>query len=780
MTVRSIILHVFRTAILLAGLLSLSICCTRLDSHSGLDSESPRELVPVNLSLTIAPEEDGTPATKTDYEPDASGYNAAEAIKTLLLLQFEWRDAVNRDAAKLISQQFVQYGDPVSLVTSSAKNTVFVVANAWGKAHVAIGTTLGTFLEGENCNQLNSLDEITGKGIWYSPNGGTDKYLRMSASLELPDGVDTGTAIGPVYLKRNCAKVVINLKNSSTAPDKISIDKVQLRGINRKYYYVTNCASFADSYSPAAPYRFDDAERDFPAAYNISGATQTYTYYVTANLRGTVTNDSQSDKNYYARQGATYFCIYATYDSPAKNITYTYYLGADLTSDFNLEPNKKYIYNIDLNGKGNSVTDSRIEDVDEVRFTKDANCYMLKPPARSGASTTFLIPVRRAAVFWNQAGTNMGVYGAADRPAYTLLEDTEWEASFVWNEIEDKDGNPVSDAALLVNNSGRGFNPTSAFNPYIRVRISAGMKGNAVIAIKKTSGETLNDVLWSWHVWVTDYDPYIDRSPAPDTYVYTLPNGEIHRYADGTGKTLWTSGDYKTAFMMDRNVGALTSNSGELDTNPAIGCYYQWGRKDPFPTTGTVTTITADQAGTAPEGAGVKYNIRYAIHNPDMFITPHGSNVFVWTAYENDPNGAIIGRANAAYIDPKAEDHSEATDYCETGKSIYDPCPYGWRLPLNDAWSGITASTKEILTSRTGGYYYPGGISAGHGRIYFPFTGWRRFNTGVQEATTVFSCMRGAFSTYQFYTFNGGYNATGDQSGGVPARCVRLSHKLPY
>jgi len=792
MSVKSVISHFMLAVLLLAG-------CTRLGDSSLDPANDGRELVPVSLSLAIAPTEDGMSATKTDYEPDTWGAGgAAAAIRTLLVLQFEWQDPSTPGTARLIHQQFISDGvsGKVKLVVSKAKNTVFIIANASGRLALPLNLPLADFLERYNGNPLSAIDDLTGSGIWYSPDGTTaNRYLRMNTCVVLDDGVTAGTSLGAAYLKRNCAKVVVNVRNTSPSSNRVVIDGVQLCDINRNYHFVTEIPAalapltLVDSYAGLDTERINDVEKAF--LYNDNpDQSQQYIFYVPFNERGSVAAvTSQTGKNDQAPLGATFFRIYAT--SGGNQVNYTYYMGANLVTDFNLEPNKKYVYDININGKGNAVTDSRIEDMSDVTFTGDANCYMLMPPAsRDGQNPTrtYKIPVRRAAVFWNQSGTNMGVYGAADRPAYTLLEDTEWEASFVWNEIKDKDGKKVSDDVLLVDNagvghtsvSGMGFNPASASNPYIRIRIGAGMKGNAVIAIRKTSGETLHDVLWSWHIWVTDYDPYIDRSPVADTYIYTVPNGEIHRYADGAGKTLWASGDYKTAFMMDRNVGATVANSGEQGNNPAIGCYYQWGRKDPFPTTGTVTTITADQAGTAPEGVGVKYNIRYSIHNPTMFITPYSGNLFVWTSYENDPNGAIIGRANAAYIDPKADEHSESADYCETGKSIYDPCPYGWRLPANDTWSDFTASTRELLASRAGGYYYPGGISSGHGRIYFPSTGWRRFNTGVQEATNVFCCLRCSFSTYQFYTYNGGYNATGDQSGGVPARCVRLSHKLPY
>ena len=775
--------------------LSLAACVKDPSFSGGPD----RPTVPVTLSLAITPE---VSATKADHEPDAEGYDAATAVKTLLVLQFEWQDAVDRDAAQLISQQFVTYGDPVPLVTSKARNTVVVVANAWGKAHVAIGTPLGDFLAGANYNLINGLDELTGKGIWYSPNGGTDRYLRMSASLELPDGVSGGT-VGPFNLRRNCAKVVVHVRNSSADPDKVTIDKVQLCGINRKYYYVTDYPGFSDPYSYVIPCRYDEAEQDFPEAFNESGATQTYTYYVPVNLRGTVTDGTQRGKNAHAMLGATRFCIHALYGSPARHLTYTYYLGANLTTDFNLEPNKRYEYTIDLNGKGDPATDSRIEDADEVKFTLDANSYMLKPPTRSGTSTVFSIPVRRAAVFWNQPGTNMGIYGAATTEEYELLEDTAWEAFFVWNDVRDGEGCPVPDGELLAGShddgngtyvvAGRGCNPSGAPNPFIRIRVRAAMRGTAVGAIRKTSSPTLNDILWSWHLWVTDYDPYVEWTRVPEKYVYEVPGGEIHRYADKAGTALWSSDEYAGAFMMDRNLGArVPVPAGESDASSALGCYYQFGRKDPFPASGTVTSIGADMTGAPGEGT-IKRNIRYSMHHPETFINGGGNN---WTTYESE--GAILGQYNAYWNDPRTGTHADdpsdaAYDYCESGKSVYDPCPYGWRIPLIDVWSGFSGTTVRWTTAPVKAvYYYPEGYepSAPKGRIFFPKTGYRRpswqDSGGGYGYYWAANSVNAAYSrSFRFYSSAGqeltGVGISNDyRSNGFPVRCIRFDCTRPY
>ena len=800
--------------LMLAGLLLAG--CTRLDSHSGpsgshsgLDPESSRELVPVNLSLAVAPTEEGmlssfagtsssfagltgeSPATKTDYEPDAPGYDAAAAIKTITILQFE-KDEVGDGYTRIGNQICYAWplaaGENIALVTSPRENIIFVIANATAPGNSTIplagNTTLADFLKNQNGSLLTSLDDLSGSGIWYSPDGtDTNRYLRMSATKKVNSvtlGTTLGTAGEPLYLKRNCAKVIINVKNSSTDQDKVNIDAVQLRDINRQYHYVTNIpnglpVSFIDEYSSLNPRRFSDVEHAFPVAYNTSGDTQTYTFYVPANKRGENTSiAAQGNKTRYAPQGATFFSVYATYGSPAKNITYSYYLGANLTTDFNLEPNKKYEFTININGKGNPVADSRIEDRNEVVFGMDANSYMLKPPSRAGASTIFSIPVRRAAVFWNQPGTNMGVYGAADREAYLLLESTQWEASVVWNEVKDANGDPVPDGDLLVGSTGTGFNPANpSATPYFKIKVQSGMKGNALVAIKKTSAPTQNDILWSWHLWVTDYDPYVQMTPVTDTYVYAVPGGEIHRYADAAGKTLWTSGDYKNAFIMDRNLGATVSIPLTNDTKPAIGPGYQWGRKDPF--LNTSTAVSADNTGAPGEGT-VKQNIRYSVHHPDTYISAEDN----WTSYET--SGALLGdnTVSPTWNDPKFTLHG--VDNCEIGKSIYDPCPYGWHIPVNGTWSDFSLTTTEWFSEPNpcGRYYSPGGYDplAPNGHIYYPATStaghcYSRTPNGMRGGLCLRYTAGSVLPSDNYYMGDRRRNA-------LPVRCIRSSFTLPY
>lgn len=798
----------FLLTVLLPAVLLLSGCARLGDSPVGpADDGTDRVLVPVTLSLRVVPITDGMVGSKADYEPDTDGYSTANAVKTLLLLQFEWQDADTPGAAKLVNQQFIPDGDRTKarLVASSVRNTICLIANAWGKISLPRGITMAEFLEHYNADRLSSLDNLTGTGIWYTPDG-VDRYLRMSAvavvdNVPLDDGAGEQETIGTFTLRCNCAKVVVRLKQDT---DRVDISAVQLRSINRKYHYIPEIPAalsplaFADPYSALDPCRFNDGERAYPdGGVEDAEGYRIYSWYVPVNEAGTIDDEGQKRKNMHAPAGATYLAVFAA--SGGVPVNYTYYLGADLLQDFNLKANRKYTYTIRINGKGNPDNDSRIEDLGDVTFTRDANSYMLiTPMSRDGQSPTRLykIPVRRAAVFWNAPQTSAdeslatGVYGAAISQYsynYTLKNTTKWEASFVWNAIYDAEGNPVAADRLLVDEDGNGQTTVSGQgfaggeNPYIRIKVGAGMQGNAVVAIKKvpngvegdTDNQSDDQILWSWHLWVTDYNPYWDMTPAANTYFYGVPGGEIHRYADKAPATLWTSGEYASAFIMDRDLGAVAAPT---HLNNAKGNSYQFGRKDPIPATGAISEVSAQIAGNPWEGHIVRYNIRYSVYHPEVRLTNTAASsnleTFDWTAYETE--APVIGQQLATWIDPKLEAHAESgsdSDHCEADKSIYDPCPYGWKVPRDGTWAGMsTPNTTERISSPTAGwYYYPEGKGAGKGRVWYSGTHWTSTNGNVAQARCWFETETTIYPSYG-----------GTRVNNFPVRCIRTSFRTPY
>ena len=193
--------------------------------------------------------------------------------------------------------------------------------------------------------------------------------------------------------------------------------------------------------------------------------------------------------------------------------------------------------------------------------------------------------------------------------------------------------------------------------------------GNAVIAAKDASGT----ILWSWHIWLTDE-----------------PEGQVYYNNAGT--------------MMDRNLGATSATPGDVE---ALGLFYQWGRKDPFlglsSISEAVEAISTITWPSAEKSNAIYGTIEYATANPTTFITSNDSN-YDWY-----------------YTGSDSTDNTRWTT-SETKKSIYDPCPVGWRVPdggKDGVWSragfedttydstnqGISFSISSPSTT-----WYPGSI----------------------------------------------------------------------
>ncbi|MGM9787841.1 MAG: hypothetical protein ACI3ZF_02920, partial [Candidatus Cryptobacteroides sp.] len=110
--------------------------------------------------------------------------------------------------------------------------------------------------------------------------------------------------------------------------------------------------------------------------------------------------------------------------------------------------------------------------------------------------------------------------------------------------------------------------------------------------------------------------------------------------------------------MMDRNLGATSATPGDVG---ALGLLYQWGRKDPFFGPSSIkSNKKAKATNSFPKSVISNKNtgtIAYATSHPTIFIA-NSKN------FSNDD--WQIDNENTRW-QPK--------------KTIYDPCPAGWRVP---------------------------------------------------------------------------------------------------
>ena len=236
--------------------------------------------------------------------------------------------------------------------------------------------------------------------------------------------------------------------------------------------------------------------------------------------------------------------------------------------------------------------------------------------------------------------------------------------------------------------------------------------GNAMIAVFDGAGT----VLWSWHIWgVGDTMPEDEEVSSQATIS-----------ANSTLKVKYT--------VMDRALGALSKMS-------YFTTLYQWGRKDPIPnsTTYFVDGQAIDIERTYPvhkPGSAADATILTSIQHPECIIDDYKGQAGDWLASDKTNNYNLLwGDNNTTYVFNKSK--PAAGKGWTNGKTIYDPCPSGYRVSSKFAWTGFCGSssgdTKNIgyinFVKYENGYYFKKSSSDVVG-IYFPMTGSRGCVTG--------------------------------------------------
>ena len=195
------------------------------------------------------------------------------------------------------------------------------------------------------------------------------------------------------------------------------------------------------------------------------------------------------------------------------------------------------------------------------------------------------------------------------------------------------------------------------------------VEGNAVIAARDANA----NILWSWHIWLTEQ-----------------PEGQEYYNNAGT--------------MMDRNLGATSATPGDVG---ALGLLYQWGRKDPFLSSSSISennvakSTSGWPSGTASDSTSG--TIEYTISHPTTFII-YNENNYDWY-----------------YTQSTFPDNTR----WQSNKTIYDPCPNGWRVPdgyKNGVWAtalGYDRSLENSYDNTNNGINFTGKLGSASS-IWYP------------------------------------------------------------
>ena len=258
---------------------------------------------------------------------------------------------------------------------------------------------------------------------------------------------------------------------------------------------------------------------------------------------------------------------------------------------------------------------------------------------------------------------------------------------------------------------------------YVRFKLpNSAARGNAVIAVYDKDGT----VLWSWHIWITDRP-----------YEQPVMIGE------------------HTITFLDRNLGATAATcSNANDALATYGLYYQWGRKDPSMgppsynyspinlNTAPYYDFSSDEKTAAEVVQFAEPTLQNGVENPMYLMLPTAqplSYIFNWTYLRYD---FLWG-------------YDQATGM--TSKTIYDPCPFGYRVPSSELGALFSMGTGSNDT-----YGHTRTINGE--KFFFPYAGFKGVDVGLNSLVCAWKYVgqKGDYQSSMYCT-----DADAENNGGI-------------
>ena len=239
-------------------------------------------------------------------------------------------------------------------------------------------------------------------------------------------------------------------------------------------------------------------------------------------------------------------------------------------------------------------------------------------------------------------------------------------------------------------------------------------QGNALVAVKVD-----NKIAWSWHIWVTDQDLTATVAGSNSSAVKFAPVNL--GWCDGKSNESYPARScqvkFKQATTGTERIITVSQTAGSVTNSGKGNCpYYQWGRKDPLQASSGATTsgenVGANKtyyyaSGYAFSASGTTDNratIGNAIQNP-------------CTHFSNSSNCATLDQhwCSTAYINFWSSTLNETgrdgtVNTNAKTKTIYDPCPVGFRVPSMDVWENLSNATFPWNSTLLGMVYSSTGL----------------------------------------------------------------------
>lgn len=653
---------------------ALFVSCSeeRLAEHVASPDFEEGELVLVPLGLSVNSFEVGvqTSGSRAPEEEELAGSAEENAVHNLWVFQFD--DSENQ----LINPRYYTIADQSELENLEVKvwlkpgvsSTVYVVTNTDQPNWITEQTDVSTIAQLQSLELYNLDPQFVGKVDTLSiPMQGDRQGVIVSENSKITIPVTRMFAKLKVKIQIEREDMILNDLYLVSAPKVCRV--------------VARTGENGDVTDYKTGFEYWRTE-----TFNLSKKDDTYIVYTAENMQGII--ESESDiKNDFAPSKALRLTARMRLDEEGESlIPYRVYPGGNKRNDFNIRRN--CIYNV-------TIIITKNADL----HAPSSNCFIVEP----GDLLSFE-PYYRV-----ETG---GGYKIED---YLNPDDESGKkvissVKILW-QTENAIGNNEEEQLVWYNKDQQ------------KIYVKTKQEGNALIAAYNKD----NEIIWSWHIWITGIHP--DQTSI--TYkTYTWDKTQI--YGKDSGRKRTTGYDVMTC-----NLGALASEPETAQDTKPFGMLYQWGRKDPFPpfikgiysdgayndtNTGMHYDNSHDLVGKTNEYDPTKlfhsYSgtdmvnldnpILYAIQHPTVFmcgtwsaIDPHERYVYDienyaangdWTDQHDDKLWGGLEPDETMESFEVVKDRAHIYRNYGDKKSIFDPCPYGWRVPPGDLWLGFTST----------------------------------------------------------------------------------------
>ena len=331
-----------------------------------------------------------------------------------------------------------------------------------------------------------------------------------------------------------------------------------------------------------------------------------------------------------------------------------------------------------------------------------ANCYVINAPGQYSLPLVYGNAIKNGS-------TNASAYTSSASGSYVLKNFVNHTGNAITDPYIYSNANCTPDNATLIWQDSPELVTNVALSSdkhsiTFDVNQATIAQGNAIVAVRNAS----NQIMWSWHIWVTDYVPGLAADKDESLRDKSVTNYQGLQYTFMPVNLGWcdgTSASYAGRSVKVRFTQAETGATQviEITQTPysvstgGNAPYYQFGRKDPMlPSTGSGNTdkphYYTDENLKFNAGGKGKIPVQTSILNPHIFYNYGSSSPYDWcsTTYNNLWSADNTG--TTANDDPVV-------------KTVYDPSPVGYHLPPSNAFTGFTYNGNNISGSYYGSQY---------------------------------------------------------------------------